>query len=148
MSPAPRPRKCMYCRENRVVPTVLSSHVEDMEHDGREFSVELQDFRVLKCQNCGEMVIDDAASEALTQALRAAAGLLAPDEIRRSREALGYTQRELADSLRISMYTLSRWETGAQIQQRAMDAFLRVFFASAETRHLLGAPRSEHAARR
>jgi hypothetical protein len=40
----------------------------------------------------------------------------------------------------IAEATLSRWETGAQIQQRAMDAFLRVFFRSAEARGVLGVP--------
>ncbi len=39
MTTSPKPRKCMYCRENQVVPTVLPSHVEEMEHDGRKYSV-------------------------------------------------------------------------------------------------------------
>jgi putative zinc finger/helix-turn-helix YgiT family protein len=139
MTSSPKPRKCMYCRKNQVIPTVLPSHVEEMEHDGRKYSVSLTDFHVLQCQNCHELVLDDSADEALGKALRNVAGLLAPAEIRQGRESLGFTQQQLADDLRISMYTLSRWETGAQIQQRAMDAFLRLFFQSAEARSILGA---------
>jgi hypothetical protein len=33
--------------------------------------------------------------------------------------------------------TVSRWETGAQIQQHAMDRFLHLCFASAEAVELL-----------
>ncbi len=146
MTPLSSPRKCLSCRETQVLPTVLPSHIEEMEHDGRKYSVALADFRVLKCQNRGELVVDDEADEVLAKALRDAAGLLTPAEIRRSRESLGYTRQQLADSLRISMFTLSRWETGVQILQRAMDAFLRVFFRSAEARSVLGARAREDAA--
>jgi hypothetical protein len=41
--------------------------------------------------------------------------------------------------INIAEATASRWETGAQIQQRALDAFLRVFFESAEARRILRA---------
>ena len=85
-------------------------------------------------------MLDDAADGRLNDALRKEIGLLAPDEIRRNRLALGYTQQQLADYLRISMFTLSRWEAGAQIQQRGMDALMRVFFQSNEARVILGVP--------
>jgi putative zinc finger/helix-turn-helix YgiT family protein len=140
-----KPRKCMYCRQNQVVPTVLPSYVQEMEHDGRKYSITLTDFHVLECQNCHEFVLDDCAEETLTEALRAKAGLLSPAAIREARESLGYTQQQLADYLRISMYTLSRWETGAQIQQRGMDALLRVFFQSPEARRILGVLEREFA---
>jgi DNA-binding transcriptional regulator YiaG len=38
------------------------------------------------------------------------------------------TQKELAVQLAVAEATLSRWETGGQIQQRAMDKLLRLFF--------------------
>ena len=66
--------------------------------------------------------------------LRSHAGLLHNKEIRARREALGLTQKALAGYLQVAEATLSRWETGAQIQQRAMDAFLRSFFESAHAR--------------
>jgi DNA-binding transcriptional regulator YiaG len=107
--------------------------------------VSLTDFPVLQCGNCHELVLDDAADERLSDALRAEAGLLSPTEIRQKREALGLTQQQLADYLRMSMFTISRWETGTQIQQRSMDAFLRVFFQLAEARRMLGTPELERA---
>jgi hypothetical protein len=40
--------------------------------------------------------------------------------------------------LDVSESTLSRWETGAQIQQRAMDKLLRGFFEVPAFRQYLG----------
>jgi DNA-binding transcriptional regulator YiaG len=130
----------MYCRERAVYPTTLPVYSEHMEHDGRKYAVTLTDFDVLQCRNCSEIVLDDAADARLNDALRKEIGLLAPEEIRQNRLALGYTQQQLADYLRISMFTLSRWEAGAQIQQRGMDSLLRVFFQSREARAILGVP--------
>jgi putative zinc finger/helix-turn-helix YgiT family protein len=134
---APLARKCMVCRERAVSPIKLDSYETELEHDGRKYAVTIADFEVLRCRNCGEVYLVEGADERLSEALRAAAGLLSPTEIRKRREELSLTQKQLAGFLRISEFTLSRWETGAQIQQRSMDAFLRVFFQSGEARRLL-----------
>jgi DNA-binding transcriptional regulator YiaG len=130
----------MYCRERAVAPATLPSYTTELEHDGRKYKIVVEDFRVLQCQRCGAIILDDSANERLDDALRAAADILRPMEIRQNREALGLTRQQLADLLRISMFTLTRWETGAQIQQRAMDTLLRLFFQSGEARRILGAP--------
>jgi putative zinc finger/helix-turn-helix YgiT family protein len=135
----------MVCRERAVAPVTLDRYETELEHDGRKYAISVADLAVLKCRHCGEVYLDEAADERLSEALRAAAGLLPPAEIRRGREGLGLTQKQLANQLRISEFTLSRWETGAQIQQRSMDAFLRVFFQSGEARRLLGASAMEQA---
>jgi putative zinc finger/helix-turn-helix YgiT family protein len=136
----PFPWKCGKCRERAVNPATLPTYSADLEHDGRKYHVVLTDMQVAKCENCGTIMLDDAASRRLSDALRNEAGLLQPAEIRANREALGFTQKTLASFLLIAEATLSRWETGAQIQQRAMDAFLRVFFQSSEARGILGVP--------
>lgn len=134
------PRRCISCRERAVSPTVLSTYTTELEHDGRTYTVSVKDLRVLQCEHCKSIVLDDDANAALSAALRREAGLLSPEEIRANRERLGMSQKQLAQYLRISESTLSRWSTGAQIQQRAMDAFLRVFFLSAEARLILAGP--------
>jgi putative zinc finger/helix-turn-helix YgiT family protein len=140
---APSTQKCMNCRQRTVSPTRLDSYTTELEHDGRKYAISIADFPVLKCQHCGEIYLDEAADERLSEALRASAGLLSPAEIRQGREGLGLTQKRLAGLLRISEFTLSRWETGSQIQQRSMDAFLRIFFQSGEARRLLGTLEAE-----
>ncbi len=138
--PGPAQRKCMYCRERAVAPTTLPSYTTELDHDGRKYKVVVEDFHVLQCRRCGAIILEDSANERLDDALCAAAGILKPAEIRQNREALGLTRQKLADLLRISMFTLTRWETGSQIQQRAMDTLLRLFFQSGEARRILGAP--------
>ncbi len=139
MKMKPFPWKCGTCRERAVAPTVLPNYVADLEHDGRKYRITLDNFPVLRCSRCGAIMLDDEASRKLSDALRTEAGLLLPSEIRKNREALGLTQKELAGYLLIAESTLSRWETGAQIQQRSMDAFLRGFFQVQELRSFLGA---------
>jgi putative zinc finger/helix-turn-helix YgiT family protein len=138
MKMKPYPWKCGRCRERAVTGVVLENSRTELEHDGRKYQVELTDFQVAKCQHCGAMVFDDAANRRLSDGLRSAAGLLQPGEIRASREALGLTQKSLANLLQIAESTLSRWETGAQIQQRCMDRMLRGFFGVKEFRDFLG----------
>ena len=104
-------RKCLHCRERAVSPTVLPIYTKETEHDGRKYMYSVPDLAVLQCQNCKAVVLGDAANERIEEALRTAIGLLFPSDIRRKREALGLNQQQLADFLRISMHTLSRWET-------------------------------------
>jgi len=47
------------------------------------------------------------------------------------------TQKEAADRLGIAEATLSRWLNETQIQSRAMDKWLRVFFAFPQVRAAL-----------
>ena len=136
-------RKCMHCRHRTVAPAILPSHTADMEHDGRKYQVQLSNFPVLKCENCGEIALQDEATDLLFEGLRAAAGLLSSAEIRQRREDLNLTQKELAKFLRVSDSSLSRWETGSQMQQRAMDILLRAFFELKEFRSFLGMHEAE-----
>jgi DNA-binding transcriptional regulator YiaG len=69
----------------------------------------------------------------LSESLRDAAGLLSPEQIRQNREALRLTQKQLANLMRISESTLSRWETGGQIQQRCMDGMALGFRVTDES---------------
>ena len=124
----PIPWKCGECRERAVFPETLSSYRVELVHDGRTYEVELANLPVFKCQKCGETLLGNQEEDRISSALRAAAGLLEPAVIRARREALGLTQKALANLLKIAESTLSRWETGAQIQQRVMDRLLRAFF--------------------
>ena len=127
----------MYCRERAVAPTTLPVYKSEAAHDGRTYTIDVKDLEVLRCAHCGEMALDDAANRRVSDAVREKVGLLFPEEIRAKREALGFTQKQLASLLCVSEFTLSRWETGAQLQQRCMDRFLRCFFDVSEVRGFL-----------
>jgi putative zinc finger/helix-turn-helix YgiT family protein len=132
----PYPWKCAGCRERQVYPATIC-YETTIDHDGRAYDVRISDLEVPRCRNCGKLVMVDAANKQVSDALRRAAGLLSPAQIRQNREALGLTQKQLASNLQVADATLSRWETGAQIQQRSLDRFLRVFFALPEVRETL-----------
>lgn len=133
----PFPWKCGTCRQKALSPAVIP-YTTEVEHDGRTYAIDIPALNVLRCANCGAIVLDDAANEAISNAFRSEARLLTPAQIRQGREGLGLSQKQLAGYLDIAVSTLSRWETGAQIQQRAMDKLLRAFFHVPELRQYLG----------
>lgn len=108
-----------------------------IEHDGRAYRVEIPALTVPQCGHCHAISLDDEADQQISAAFRREARLLTPEEIRQGREKLGQTQKQFANLLGVGEATLSRWETGAQIQQRALDRFLRVSFASSAVVELL-----------
>jgi putative zinc finger/helix-turn-helix YgiT family protein len=53
-------------------------------------------------------------------------GLLSADEIRSIRERFNLTQLELAHLLHLGSNTVSRWESGRNVQTAAMNLLLRL----------------------
>ena len=123
----PYPWKCRSCAKPALSPTIVD-YSTVMEHDGRSYSITVPNLEILECESCHERVLPDNALERIIDELRAKAGLLAPLEIREKRKRLGLTQEQLANHLGIAKETVSRWETGGQIQQRHSDLILRAYF--------------------
>jgi hypothetical protein len=67
----PPPRKCAKCRERRVV-VVVQPYTTNAERDGRSYTVSIPDLAVLRCENCGNVVLPDAADDRIAEALRVA----------------------------------------------------------------------------
>lgn len=139
------PWKCRNCGEQRLGPKVVDYSTE-MEHDGRRYSLGISNLEVHECAACHNQTLPDSARKMVWDALRAKAGLLSPPEIREKRQALGLTQEQLADYVRVGKETVSRWETGGQIQQRAMDLLLRVLFGVSLVRSWLDAQQTSASA--
>ena len=133
----PHPWICPECHSRAVSPA-REPYEAEVEHDGRSYRVCLPNLELHRCSACGFTIIDDVGNRAISAELRRVAGLLQPEEIRKDREALGLTQKQLAGYLRVAEATLSRWETGGQIQQRALDHLLRAFFDVPEFRAYAG----------
>jgi putative zinc finger/helix-turn-helix YgiT family protein len=123
------PKRCGKCGQ-QAMKLVTRPYATTIEHDGRAYRVEIPRLTVPQCSHCRAMSLDDEADRQISAAFRREARLLAPEEIRQGREKLGLTQKEFAHLLGVGEATISRWETGGQIQQRAMDRFLRVCLAS------------------
>jgi putative zinc finger/helix-turn-helix YgiT family protein len=84
----------------------------------------------LKCPRCGEVVLrlTDARRlhEDATARYRKAHGLLSADDLRALRQRLALTQGALANLLHLGTNTISRWESGRNVQTAAMDVLLRL----------------------
>ena len=130
------PKRCGKCGQKQMQLASIPFGT-NIEHDGRVYRVEIPALTVPRCANCQAISIDDEADQQISAAFRHEARLLPPGEIRQGRERLGLTQREFASLLGAGESTISRWETGAQIQQRAMDRFLRVCLATPAAVELL-----------
>jgi putative zinc finger/helix-turn-helix YgiT family protein len=124
------------CRAKEVYPQV-TDYETTVKHDGRAYTLRIPDLEVPTCRKCGEQVFTAGTDDRIVAALRAEVGLLPPEEIQNARGRLEMNQQELAEQLGVAKETISRWETGAMIQSRAMDNLLRLFFHSEEVRALL-----------
>lgn len=84
----------------------------------------------LACPKCHEIVLrpQDARrlSEDAIAIYRRKHGLLSGDQIRGIRERHTLTQAQFARLLRLGGNTLSRWESGRNVQTEAMDTLLRL----------------------
>jgi putative zinc finger/helix-turn-helix YgiT family protein len=84
----------------------------------------------LHCPKCGEKVLRFSEAKQLGEGAigiyRKKHGLLSADEIRGIRERLGLTQQELARLLHLGDNTISRWESGRNVQTEAMEMLLRM----------------------
>jgi DNA-binding transcriptional regulator YiaG len=113
------------------------SYDTEFRHDGKLHHFTVPALCIPICEACGEMVFTENVDDQITDALRVHLHLLFPHEIRAGLDRLNLTQKDLAERLGIAEATLSRWLTDTQIQSRAMDNLLRLYFALPETRKLL-----------
>jgi putative zinc finger/helix-turn-helix YgiT family protein len=96
--------------------------------NGEEISV--PSARFLRCPKDGEIVLRFQDSKQLHEdaiaIYRRKHGLLSAGEIRVIRERFRLTQANLARLLRLGANTVSRWESGRNVQTAAMDILLRL----------------------
>ena len=84
----------------------------------------------LRCPKCHEVVLRFTDAKRLQEdaiaVYRKKHGLLSADEIRGVRERFGLTQSQLAGLLHLGSNTISRWESGRNVQTQAMEMLLRL----------------------
>jgi putative zinc finger/helix-turn-helix YgiT family protein len=82
-----------------------------------------------KCPKCGEVLRFTEAKRLQEDAIalyRKQHGLLSADEIRAIRKRFELTQAELAQLLHLGANSVSRWESGRNVQTAALDMLLRL----------------------
>jgi putative zinc finger/helix-turn-helix YgiT family protein len=128
--------KCPNCRKRAVSPRV-EPYADQIEHDGRNYAIEVPNASLLVCSVCGNKTLTAETSDKVSDEIRKAAGLLFPSQIRQERFRCRLTQEDLGKLLIVGPATVSRWETGAQIQSHHMDEMLRMFFTLPSAREWL-----------
>jgi putative zinc finger/helix-turn-helix YgiT family protein len=129
----PFPWRCHNCGREDVVMTTVAYPAE-VRHDGRLHQFTIPELKIPCCRACGEKVFTGAVDQQVNDALRAHLKLLTPVQISEAIAALGLTQKDVSERLGIAEATLSRWMTETQIQSRALDNLLRIFFAFPDVR--------------
>jgi putative zinc finger/helix-turn-helix YgiT family protein len=132
----PFPWLCTNCLKEEVYPETIT-YAADVKYDRRLHHLEIPELKIPVCRTCGERVFSNTVDDQIVQALRAQVRLLTPQQIKAGRTALRLKKTVLAERLGVAPKLLSRWEAGAMIQSRAMDNFLRAFFAVPELRAVL-----------
>jgi putative zinc finger/helix-turn-helix YgiT family protein len=131
------PWRCGQCGRTEVFPA-RTTYTARIRHDGRLHEFTIPALRIPTCRACGERVFTEDVDEQINESLREHLGLLSPDQIRESIRRLGISQKELSQGLGIAEATISRWVNGVQIQSKAMDVLLRVYFAFPDVRGAIG----------
>ena len=116
--------------------------MDRFEYQGDEaapITIEVPDLPVEVCDQCGEQYVGPAAARAQHRAVCRALGLLTPEEILAIRMRFGPNQADFAAVTGIGVATISRWERGRLLQNRAMDRYLRLLQANPGTYEVLKA---------
>jgi len=133
-----RSRKASTARLSRILPDDACPACATMmvERRGKlRLPVNGEEIRVpsavhLRCPKCGEIVLrfQDARRlrEDAVAIYREKHALLSADDVRAIRERFNLTQADLARLLRLGANTVSRWESGRNVQTAAMDILLRL----------------------
>lgn len=138
----PFPWRCHDCGKDEVRPARVNYDAE-VKYDGRLVAFTVEDLGLPVCGACGAKLFTLEVDDQINAALRSHLHLLSPEEIRAGLSRLGMTQKAVADSLGIAEATLSRWLNEFQLQSRAMDNLMRVFFAFPEVRSALASEKPD-----
>lgn len=122
--------QCPICGSGELKRIDGSYETGFIDDSGRERELIVRGVVRDECANCGEIFLDDDATQKIENARLRAMGRLSPGEIKAFRESLNKTQTEMANLLGLGEKTYARWESGAYIQNAASDRYIRLLMAS------------------
>ncbi len=117
---------CPMCSDGELEKVTGDYKTAFLDDSGDERELVVRNLTWDQCSNCGEVFLDDEATQRIEAVRLQAMRRLSPAEIKRFRESLQRTQKEMAMLLGLGEKTYSRWESGAYIQNAASDRYLRL----------------------
>lgn len=119
-----RDLECPLC-DSKSVETTL--HTDEFKYGADDSAVTLRvELPVRRCMDCEFSFVDHEGERLRHAAVCRHLGLLTPAELREIRERYGMTRAAFAEATGLGEATLGRWETGAVVQNRANDLYLRL----------------------
>ena len=115
---------CPICDGDSVV---TFQHSDSFNYGSGDSAVKLHvDLPVRRCTTCEFEFVDHVGERLQHEAVCRHLRVLSPAEVRGIRKQYGLTRAAFAKVTALGEATLSRWETGAVIQNRAYDHYLRL----------------------
>src|SRR5690348_3657903 len=122
----PNEIQCHECKKGLLLEHKGTYEASYLDRRGVEQKLEVPALCWLRCNTCGEEVLDDRVVSTIEAARRKALGLLNPEEIRNFRVRTGKSQKAISDFLGVGEKSYCRWESGAYMQSEAFDRYLRL----------------------
>ncbi len=117
-------RHCSICGHVPLRATTVDRTFEYGTDEEERIRVHAAQVPIEVCDSCGETYTGPEAARVEHEAICRTLGLPSPSEIVALRERLGLSQSELAELTGIGKATISRWERGRMLPNRAMARYL------------------------
>lgn len=119
-----KPECCDFCSSSGVS---VRFETQQFEYGGGDDAVLLTvDVPVYHCAACDSSYTGEEAEDIRHAAVCRHLGRLTPEDIRAFRDQYSLTQSDMADLTGHGIASIKRWETGNQIQNLAIDRYLRL----------------------
>ena len=116
---------CPLC-DSESIETFLHSHAFKYGSGDSAVTLRVDKLPVRRCTACDLEFTDHEGERLQHDAVCRHLGVLTPTEVREIRKRYGMTTAAFAETSGLGPATLSRWETGALVQNRANDLYLRL----------------------
>ena len=133
--------RCPICGKGQLHEQVSDFKAEFQHDSGERRTVTVATVKKMKCDACGEAILDQESENRISDAQRVAMGRLTGGELERFRKDLKLSQEEMADLLGTGGKTYCRWESADHFQSEAFDRFIRLLMfvpANVEALKLIG----------
>ena len=129
-------KSCPICHALALEGRVIDDRFQYLSEDGL-ISVLTRSVPVEVCGNCGEVLSGPVAAVLRHAAICETLGLLTPERIKAIREGFGLSQAQFSKLTGIGEATISRWERGRLLQNRANDRYLRLLSSLPDSMQVL-----------
>lgn len=116
--------RCTQCRDGMVRDSLIH-FAENVKHEGSPYPLDIPSLKAGKCDHCGAIVFTDDSDKQILTALREAAGLLQPAQIEALMAIRGFSQKDLAEKLKVAAASVNRWVRGHVLQSKQNDGLMR-----------------------